>query len=78
MGVADLLFVVLVADTSSNAMQGKYKSIKDGLVLLATLIACNFELDGLSFRSPAIAAFLEPLPEVFVRHGRVNRCAMKR
>lgn len=39
MGVADLLFVVLVADASSNAMQGEYKSINDGLVLLGTLIA---------------------------------------
>jgi uncharacterized membrane protein YcaP (DUF421 family) len=78
MGVADLLFAVLVADASSNAMQGEYKSINDGLVLLATLIAWNFGLDWLSFRSPAIAAFLEPLPEVFVSHGRVNRRAMKR
>jgi uncharacterized membrane protein YcaP (DUF421 family) len=78
MGVADLLFVVLVADASSNAMQGEYKSINDGLVLLSTLIAWNFALDWLSFRSPAVARFLEPLPEVLVRHGRVNRRAMKR
>jgi uncharacterized membrane protein YcaP (DUF421 family) len=78
MGVADLLFVVLVADAASNAMQGEYKSINDGLVLLSTLIAWNFVLDWLSFRSPAVAAFLEPLPELLVRHGRVNRRAMKR
>jgi hypothetical protein len=32
----------------------------------------------MSFRSPAVARFLEPLPEVLVRHGRVNRRAMKR
>lgn len=78
MGVADLLFVVLVADAASNAMQGEYRSINDGLVLLSTLIGWNFALDWLSFRSPAIARFLEPLPEVLVRHGRVNRKALKR
>jgi uncharacterized membrane protein YcaP (DUF421 family) len=78
MGVADLLFVVLVADASSNAMQGEYKSINDGLVLLSTLIAWNFGLDWLSYRSPAIARFLEPVPEVLVRHGRLNRRAMRR
>lgn len=78
MGVADLLFVVLVADASSNAMQGEYKSINDGLVLLSTLVAWNFGLDWLSYRLPAIARFLEPLPEVLVRHGRLNRRAMKR
>ncbi|MDM0009472.1 DUF421 domain-containing protein [Variovorax sp. J22G73] len=78
MGVADLLFVVLVADASSNAMQGEYKSINDGLVLLLTLIAWNFGLDWLSYRSPMVERFLEPVPEVLVRHGRVNRRAMKR
>ena len=78
MGVADLLFVVLIADAASNAMQGEYKSIDDGLVLLSTLIAWNFALDWLSFRSAAIARFLEPQPEILVRNGRINRKAMKR
>ena len=78
MGVADLLFVVLVADAASNAMQGEYKSINDGLVLLSTLIAWNFALDWLSFRFKGVAKFLEPQPEVLIRHGRINRKAMKR
>ncbi len=76
MGVADLLFVVLVADAASNAMQGEYKSINDGLVLLCTLIGWNFLLDWLSYHSPVIARFLEPVPEVLIRHGRVNRKAI--
>ncbi|WP_371436602.1 DUF421 domain-containing protein [Polaromonas sp.] len=78
MGVADLLFVVLVADAASNAMQGEYKSINDGLVLLSTLIAWNFAPDWLSYRSTTIARFLEPQPEILVRNGRINRRAMKR
>jgi uncharacterized membrane protein YcaP (DUF421 family) len=78
MGVADLLFVVLVADAASNAMQGEYRSINDGLVVLSTLIAWNFTLDWLSFRFPTFAKLLEPGPEVLVRHGRVNRWALRR
>jgi uncharacterized membrane protein YcaP (DUF421 family) len=78
MGVADLLFVVLVADAASNAMQGEYRSINDGLVLLSTLVGWNFFLDWLSYRAPVVARFLEPIPEILVRHGRVNRKAMKR
>jgi len=78
MGVADLLFVVLVADAASNAMQGEYKSINDGLVLLTTLVAWNFGLDWLSYRYAWITKFLEPQPEVLIRHGRINRKAMKR
>lgn len=78
MGVADLLFVVLVADAASNAMQGDYTSINDGLVLLATLVAWNFGLDWLSYRFAPVARFLEPQAEVLVRHGRVLRKALKR
>ncbi|SFM62202.1 DUF421 domain-containing protein [Variovorax sp. OV329] len=78
LGVADLLFVVLVADAASNAMQGEYKSIGDGLVLVGTLVVWNFGLDWLSYRYEPVARFLEPLPEVLVRHGRINRKALKR
>jgi uncharacterized membrane protein YcaP (DUF421 family) len=78
MGMADLLFVVLVADASSNAMQGEYKTVSDGLVLLATLVAWNFLLDWLSYHSPAVSRFLEPRPEVLVKHGKPNRKALKR
>jgi uncharacterized membrane protein YcaP (DUF421 family) len=78
MSVADLLFVVLVADASSNAMQGDYRSIADGVVLLATMIAWNYLLDWLAYHSAAVARLLEAPPEVLVRHGRFNRRAMKR
>ena len=78
MGVADLLFVVLVADASSNAMQGEYKSINDGLVLLGTLIAWNFVLDWLSYRFEPISRLLEPLPAVLVRHAQLNQRALRR
>ena len=78
MGVADLLFVVLVADASSNAMQGDYRSLGDGLVLVGTMVGWNYGLDWLAFRSGAVARLLEPRTEVLVRHGRVNRRAMRR
>jgi uncharacterized membrane protein YcaP (DUF421 family) len=78
MSVADLLFVVLVADASSNAMQGEYRSVNDGLVLLATLVAWNLLLDWLAYRYEPIARFLDPQPEVLIRHGKANRKAMKR
>ncbi len=78
MSVADLLFVVLVADAASNAMQGDYKSIGDGMVLLATLAAWNYAMDWLSYRVPIIARVLEPPAEILIRHGRPNRKVMAR
>ena len=78
MSVADLLFVVLVADASSNAMQGGYHGIGDGLVLVGTMIAWNYGLDWLAFRSEVMSRLLDAPPEVLVRHGRLNRRAMRR
>ncbi|WP_256856641.1 DUF421 domain-containing protein [Variovorax sp. KK3] len=78
MSVADLLFVVLVADAASNAMQGDYKTVGDGFVLLATLAGWNYLMDWLGYRVPAVARFMEPPAEVVVRHGRPNRRVLAR
>jgi uncharacterized membrane protein YcaP (DUF421 family) len=71
MSMADLLFIVLVADASSSAMQGEYKSITNGVALLGTLIAWNYLLDLLSYRYGLVARLLEPPPEPLVRHGKL-------
>lgn len=38
LGITDLLVVVLVADAAQNGMAGSYRSISDGLLLVATII----------------------------------------
>ena len=60
MGLPDILFIVLIADASQNAMAGEYKSITDGAILLGTLVFWNVALDWLSFRSPVFRRFIEP------------------
>jgi uncharacterized membrane protein YcaP (DUF421 family) len=78
LGIADLLFVVLIADASSNAMQGEYRSIAEGFVLLATLAAWNYMLDWASYRSKAIKRLMEPPPEPLIRDGKMVWKALKR
>ncbi|QRF59548.1 DUF421 domain-containing protein [Variovorax paradoxus] len=78
LGVADLLFVVLVADAASNGMQGDYKTLGDGFVLLSTLIAWNFGLDWLGYHVKAVSRFLDPPAEVIVKHGRPVHRALRR
>lgn len=78
MGVADLLFLVLVADAASNAMQGNYKSLGDGLVLVSTLATWNYAMDWLAFHSPLVGRLLEPVPELLVRNGRPNHRLLTR
>jgi uncharacterized membrane protein YcaP (DUF421 family) len=71
MSMADLLFIVLVADASSNAMQGEYKSIANGMALLGTLVGWNYLLDVLAYRYAWMGKLLEPPPEPLVRHGKL-------
>ena len=46
MSTADLLVVVLVADAAQNAMASEYKSITEGVVLVATIFAWNYRSTG--------------------------------
>lgn len=78
LSIADLMFVVLIADASSNAMQGDYRTIAEGFVLLATLAAWNYMLDWASYRVAAIKRFMEPPPEPLIRDGRMVWKALKR
>ena len=78
MSVADILFVVLIADAAQNAMSGEYKSIGDGAILVATLVAWNVLLDWASFRSKMIRRFLEPPAVPLIENGRWIRANLRR
>ncbi|SFP38440.1 DUF421 domain-containing protein [Variovorax sp. 770b2] len=78
LGVADLLFVVLIADASSNAMQGEYKTVTDGLVLISTLVGWNYLLDWASYRWPLVSRLVEPPAEPLVKHGRIVHRTLRR
>lgn len=70
-GVADVLFVVLIADASQNAMAGGYTSVAEGAVLIGTLVAWNILLDRMAFHFRWAERFLEPPPLLLVRRGRI-------
>src|SRR5262245_24085081 len=50
LGMTDLLLITLLADASQNGMAGDYKSLPDGLVLVATIIFWNYFLDWLGYK----------------------------
>jgi uncharacterized membrane protein YcaP (DUF421 family) len=78
LGIPDLLLVVLVADAVQNAMAGGYRSIGEGLLLVATLAGWNWLLDWASFRWRWARRLSEPAPLVMVRRGRMLRANMRR
>lgn len=71
LGMTDLLLITLLADAAQNAMAGEYKSISDGVMLVATIIFWNYALDWLSFQSPWFARLIEPAPLLLVREGKI-------
>jgi len=72
-GIADILFIVIVADASQNALSGAYGSVSEGFVLVGTLVAWNAALDWAGSRWEAVRRFLEPRPLLLIRDGRILR-----
>lgn len=71
LGITDLLVIVLIADAAQNAMAGGYRSITDGLLLVATIIAWSYLLNLLAFRYPLWRRIVQAPRVQLVRDGRV-------
>jgi uncharacterized membrane protein YcaP (DUF421 family) len=72
MSVADLLVVVLIADAAQNGMAGEYRSITEGVVIVATIFAWNYLLDWLAYRSRVAYWLLHPPPLLLIKSGRIQ------
>lgn len=77
-GLGDLLLTVLLADAVQNAMSAEYKSVTDGVILVATLLFWSLFLDWLSLRFPAMRRIIEPPPVLLVKNGRLMRKNMRK
>jgi uncharacterized membrane protein YcaP (DUF421 family) len=78
LGVADVLFVALLADAAQNGMAGDYRTVTDGAVLLATLGGWNAALNFATFRWRAARRLFEAPTIELVRDGRIVRRNLKR
>ena len=75
LGMTDLLLITLLADASQNAMAGEYKSLPDGVVLVATIIFWNYLFDWLSVESEWFERLTPPL--ALVKRGKLLRRNMR-
>jgi uncharacterized membrane protein YcaP (DUF421 family) len=78
LGVADVLFIVLIADAAQNGMAGEYRTLADACVLLGTLAACNLALDWAVYRFAWMQRVFEPPSVELIRDGRILRRNLKR
>jgi uncharacterized membrane protein YcaP (DUF421 family) len=72
-GVTDLLVVVLIADAAQNAMAGDYRSVPDGVLLVAVVVGWSYALDWLAHRFPRVGRLVHPPPLPLIERGRLNR-----
>jgi uncharacterized membrane protein YcaP (DUF421 family) len=72
-GITDLLVVVLIADAAQNGMAGEYRSVTEGLLLVATIIFWSGLLNALAFRFQPFRKVVRHKPLVLVRDGCLLR-----
>lgn len=77
LGVSDLIVIMLVADAAQNGMAGEYRSITEGLVLVATIFFWDYAIDWVDFRFPRLR-INEGKPVILVSDGRVQHKALER
>lgn len=77
LGVTDLLVVVLIADAAQNGMAKEYRSVTEGLALVATIIGWDYALDWLGYRFPAFQRLVRPAPLTLVRDDKLLRGNMR-
>jgi uncharacterized membrane protein YcaP (DUF421 family) len=77
LGIADVLVIVLIADASQNAMANEYKSITEGVVLVATIAFWDYTLDFLGYHFPRFRRFVRPAPLPLIKAGKLLRKNMR-
>jgi uncharacterized membrane protein YcaP (DUF421 family) len=74
----DLLVMLLLSETVSNALSGGDTSLFGGLIAATTLIALNFAVAWLTSRSKRIEHLIEGRPVLLGRNGEVYEDVLKR
>src|SRR3546814_19338762 len=76
--MANILLLVMIADAAQNGMAGDYKTITEGMVLIATLIFWSVFIDRLCYFVPVARVVLEANRLCLVKDGQIQRRGMRR
>ena len=69
LGISDVLVIVVIADAAQNGMAGDYRSIPEGLLLVATIVFWDYLIDWIGYHVPALAALARTKPLLIVKDG---------
>jgi uncharacterized membrane protein YcaP (DUF421 family) len=74
----DLVLLLVLANAVQNAMVGDNTSLGAGIAAALTLLAINFTLDRALSRHLGVRHWLEGVPTLLLRHGKIEWRAMQR
>src|SRR5215212_4591566 len=77
LSVTDVLVIVLIADAAQNGMADEYRSVTEGIILVATIVFWSFALDWIGYHVPAFQRLMRPPPLLLVDQGKLLRRNMR-
>jgi uncharacterized membrane protein YcaP (DUF421 family) len=78
MGITDMLLVVLIADAAQNGMADDYRSVTDGVVLVAVIIFWSYVLNWLGYHFSFFQRLLKPKKLLLVKDGKMLKQNMQK
>ena len=74
----DFVLVLIIAETTQQALLGDDFSLTNAFILIVTLIGIDIGLSYIKAWSPTASKVLEGLPTVLIRDGKLDKRALKR
>ena len=74
----DFVLLLIIAETTQQALLGDDFSITNAIVLIVTLIVIDIGLSYLKTASVTVGRLLDGTPTVLIRDGKLDRRALKR
>ncbi|MBO0930474.1 DUF421 domain-containing protein [Fibrella aquatilis] len=78
LNVTDILLITLISDASQNAMAGSYESVTEGVALVGTLVAWDYSINWLGYRSVFFDRLGNPDPVLLIKDGVLQRQNLKK
>src|SRR3954468_13702890 len=67
----DLVLLLVLSNAVQNSMNGGDNSLFGGLISAATLVAVNYVVSYVTFKSKTAEALIEGRPQLLIHNGRV-------
>jgi uncharacterized membrane protein YcaP (DUF421 family) len=74
----DLVLLLVLSNAVQNSMNGGDNSLVGGLISAATLVALNYLVGALTYRSKRLEALIEGRPQLLIHNGELFEDVLRR